>query len=146
VLFYKGEILINLFINMNSNDLEIKKMKKTSMLKGALAFVTLSVFSITVFAADGATGVINRGIETANAATVLVIAASALIGLALLVAGGLQLKKYSEDPRQTPLSKPLIFIIAGALIFGLSATSETMTTSIFGGSEKDPDVFSKGFE
>jgi hypothetical protein len=112
-------------------------MKKKIFL--LLLFVKSGAYAATTYAAQE--GLVERLValrDTVNTGTTLVVSVSVLIGLALLVSGGLQLKKYSEDPRQTPISKPLIFIIAGSLIFGLSATSDTMMTTIFGENVENP--------
>lgn len=60
------------------------------------------------------------------------VVGSSIAGLGLLAAGGLQLKKHGENPQQVPLSKPLIFLTAGALLFGLGATSNTLQNTLLG--------------
>lgn len=73
----------------------------------------------------------------ASVATVTAIMISALLGIILLIMGGMGFKKYADNPQQTPLSKPIIFLGAGALLFGLSATSDTMQSTIFGESDAE---------
>jgi len=68
----------------------------------------------------------------ATTATTAAVLVAALVGIVFLIMGGMGFKKYADNPQQTPLSKPMIFLAAGALLFGLSATSETMQSSIFG--------------
>lgn len=76
--------------------------------------------------------------ETINTWTVVLVIAASLVGIALMIAGGLQLKKYADNPQQTPISKPLIYLISGIIIFGISATSSTMKETLFGdGAESD---------
>ena len=60
------------------------------------------------------------------------VVGSSIAGLGLLAAGGLQLKKHGENPQQVPLSRPIIFLTAGALLFGLGATSNTLQETLLG--------------
>lgn len=79
--------------------------------------------------------------DASEAGTKLVFVVSALIGVALLIAGGIQLKKYADNPQQNGIAKPAIYILAGVIIFGVTATSETMESTLFGG-----EVSNKGVE
>lgn len=73
-------------------------------------------------------------IDASEQGTKLVFVASALIGVGLMIAGGLQLKKYADNPQQNGIAKPMIYLLAGVLVFGVVATSETMETTLFGDS------------
>jgi len=128
--------LASLFLN----DILILRNKKLitnggdmlSKLK-SLFFVALSstLFAMPAFAA----GLGERGEDIGNTIsiwTVVLVIAASLVGIALMIAGGLQLKKYADNPQQNPISKPLVYLIAGIVIFGISATSETMKETIFG--------------
>lgn len=109
----------------------------------ATAAVALTFLPMVVFAASGGASIGDRAEDwqtQANALTILLVFGAALLGLGLLIAGGLQLKKYSDEQGRLPLSKPLIYLAAGALIFGVSATSETMTATLFG-KEVDNESF-----
>ena len=68
-----------------------------------------------------------------NVITNLVVVGSTLLGIVFLVVGGLNLKKHGDNPQQVPLSKPLIFLTAGAILFGLGSTSNLIQGTIFGG-------------
>lgn len=72
-----------------------------------------------------------------SAIQVLLVLGAALVGLGMMAAGAMQLKKHGENPQQVPLNKGLIFLASGALLFGLSATSETMLDTVFGEGEAD---------
>lgn len=73
-------------------------------------------------------------INASTRGTKLVFVVSALIGVGLMIAGGLQLKKYADNPQQNGIAKPMIYILAGVLVFGVAATSQTMEETIFGSS------------
>jgi hypothetical protein len=47
------------------------------------------------------------------------------------------LKKHGDNPQQVPLSKPLIFLTAGALLFGLGSTSDVMQQTLFADGSRD---------
>ena len=72
----------------------------------------------------------------------VVVVGSSMLGLGVMGAGALQLKKHGENPNQVPLNKPLIFLAGGALLFGLGATSNTMQDTLFGsgGGREDKDA------
>jgi hypothetical protein len=75
--------------------------------------------------------------DTLSALKSVVVVGTSLVGLGVMGAGALQLKKHGENPNQVPLNKPLIFLAGGALLFGLGATSNTMQDTLFGGEGRD---------
>jgi len=89
-----------------------------------------------VFAAQGLTESLDNLSEASTSGTKLVFIVSALIGIALMIAGGLQLKKYADNPQQNGIAKPMIYLLAGVLVFGVVATSDTMEQTLFGGESK----------
>ena len=106
----------------------MKKLTK-QILTGAI----LSISSVAVFAASKNAGQIIGGLgEQAGVATTAAILFLALLGIVFMIMGGMNFKKYADNPQQTAISKPIIFLAAGALLFGLSATSDTMQNTIFG--------------
>lgn len=110
-------------------DSMIKKMK--DVLKGAFYTVAAAALSAPVYAQNLAETM--TGLTDASSAGVkLVFVASALIGIGLMVAGGIQLKKYADNPQQNGIAKPMIYILAGVIVFSVVATSETMEETLFG--------------
>ena len=104
-------------------------MKKYT--KQLLTGIVITVSSASVFAATA--GTIAKGLgDQASTATTAAILFSALLGIVFMIMGGMNFKKYADNPQQTAISKPIIFLAAGALLFGLSATSDTMQNTIFG--------------
>lgn len=89
-------------------------------------------FQMTQAAQDLA-GSMDGLINASTKGTELVFIVSALIGVGLMIAGGLQLKKYADNPQQNGIAKPMIYLLAGVLVFGVVATSETMEQTLFGG-------------
>ena len=75
--------------------------------------------------------------DTLTSLKSVVVVGSSMLGLGVMGAGALQLKKHGENPNQVPLNKPLIFLAGGALLFGLGATSNTMQDTLFGGNGRD---------
>lgn len=71
-------------------------------------------------------------ISASTKGTELVFIASALIGIGLMIAGGLQLKKYADNPQQNGIAKPMIYLLSGVLVFGVVAMSDTMDQTLFG--------------
>jgi len=99
--------------------------------RNIITIITLLIISNNAFARTA--GEIGTGIaKTIEIWTVVLVIAASLIGIAIMIAGGLGLKKYADNPQQNPISKPLIYFISGIMIFGISATSETMKETIFG--------------
>jgi len=111
-------------------DCMIKKMKE--MLKVAVYAVVGTALSVPVYAQDLAASL--KGLnDGAGAGVELVFVVSALIGIALMIAGGIQLKKYADNPQQNGIAKPMIYILAGVIVFSVVATSDTMEETLFGG-------------
>lgn len=79
--------------------------------------------------------------KTITTWTVVAVLMASLLGVGLMIAGGMQLKKYADNPQQHPLSKPLLYFVSGIIIFGISATSETMKETLFGESASDEGDF-----
>jgi len=96
--------------------------------------LTLSVFAIgfSVANAESVQTLATGWTDTLSALKGVVVVGTSLVGLGVMGAGALQLKKHGENPNQVPLSKPLIFLAGGALLFGLGATSNTMQETLFG--------------
>ena len=114
--------------------MEIKMFK--SKIKNAFYSVCAATlmlpFQMTQAAQDLA-GSMDGLINASTKGTELVFIVSALIGVGLMIAGGLQLKKYADNPQQNGIAKPMIYLLAGVLVFGVVATSETMEQTLFGG-------------
>lgn len=107
----------------------------------AAFYTSLSAILLLPVQAQDLAGTMGGLTDAAKEGTVLIFVASALIGIALMIAGGIQLKKYADNPQQNGIAKPMIYILAGVIIFGVSATSDTMEQTLFGdtGSEKGMD-------
>lgn len=70
--------------------------------------------------------------ETLQGLTILIALAGALIGIGVMIAGGFQLKKYADDSRSVSPVKGILYLVGGILMFAISATSDTMKSTIFG--------------
>lgn len=110
----------------------IKKMK--GICKVAFYSTVGAILSAPVYAAQGLKESLDSLTEAGGSGVNLVFIASALIGVGLMIAGGIQLKKYADNPQQNGIAKPMIYILAGVIVFGVVATSETMDETLFGGS------------
>lgn len=109
----------------------IKNIKKGFYTALGMALMLPFQFANAQDLADSLGGLI----DASTAGTKLVFIVSALIGIALMIAGGLQLKKYADNPQQNGIAKPMIYLLAGVLIFSVAATSETMEETLFGGTD-----------
>lgn len=108
------------------------KSKIKSVFYGALATTLMLPFQMTLAAQDLSESMQGL-VDASETGTKLVFVVSALVGVALMIAGGLQLKKYADNPQQNGIAKPMIYLLAGVLVFGVVATSETMEQTLFGG-------------
>lgn len=97
----------------------------------------LAVTSVSTFAASniGQTAT-DIGSQISSVTTMMVLGGT-LLGIVFLIIGGLNLKKHGDNPQQVPLSKPLIFLTAGALLFGLGSTSDVMQQTLFSSDSRD---------
>ena len=62
---------------------------------------------------------------------------NALIGMSFMFIGALNLKKHAENPYQYPLSKALVFLVSGSILFGLSSLSNATSEVCFGCGEEN---------
>lgn len=110
--------------------------KKQTLAWILIAFAVLFIPELAHAAENATTGgltaAFNNLTNASKAGTKMIFVASAMIGVGLMIAGGIKLKKYADNPQQNPVGTPLIYILAGVIIFGVAATSKTMTSTIFG--------------
>ena len=107
-----------------------------SLFKKGSALATLSMASTFTFAAN--IGETAEAVGTqVNLITDLMVIGATLLGIVFLIIGGVNLKKHGDNPQQVPIAKPLIFLGAGALLFGLGSTSAVMQETLFGEGRKD---------
>jgi intracellular multiplication protein IcmD len=65
----------------------------------------------------------------------LLIVISYIAGVGFALAGIIQFKAHKDNPTQTPLSKPMVYLIVGACLLFLPTVIRTAGQSVFG-SEK----------
>ena len=106
----------------------MKNKIKNALILGAILSSSIA-FADVANMGDAAKGLSDQVSTVTN----LVVVGSTLLGIVFLVVGGLNLKKHGDNPQQVPLSKPLIFLTAGAILFGLGSTSNLIQGTIFGG-------------
>ena len=119
-----------------------------SLFKKGLTLTTLtmlSTLSTFTFAADIGETAKEVGAQV-NLITDLMVIGATLLGIVFLIIGGVNLKKHGDNPQQVPLAKPLIFLGAGALLFGLGSTSTVMQETLFGTESRDTNVNSGTFD
>ncbi len=102
-------------------------------------FLLLSMFSMSAFAAENIGETADNLSGQINAVSNMMVIGATLLGIVFLIVGGLNLKKHGDNPQQVPLSKPLIFLTAGAILFGLGSTSDLMQSTLFGGEGRELD-------
>ncbi len=96
------------------------------------ASILLSLMSLSAFAAQNVGEQAEQIGAQVNQVTNMMVFGGTLLGIVFLIVGGLNLKKHGDNPQQVPLSKPLIFLTAGAILFGLGSTSDLMQSTLFG--------------
>ena len=109
------------------------KFKKINVAVLSSMFLSASVFADSASTAKTFGTIATDLGGQVKSVTALMIIAGTLLGVVFMVIGGVQLKKHGDNPQQVPLAKPLIFLAAGALLFGLGSTSDMMQKSVFGG-------------
>jgi len=121
-------------------EIKMLKSKIKSVFYGALATTLMIPFQMAQ--AQDLSESLQGLVDASETGTQLVFVVSALVGVALMIAGGLQLKKYADNPQQNGIAKPMIYLLAGVLVFGVVATSETMEETLFGeaGGKKAVDL------
>jgi Na+-driven multidrug efflux pump len=119
-------------------EIKMLKLKMKNAFYSVCAATLMLPFQMSqaaVVANDGIAGSLDSLTTAGKSGVNLVFIASALIGVGLMVAGGLQLKKYADNPQQNGIAKPMIYLLAGVLVFSVVATSETMEQTLFGASD-----------
>ena len=91
--------------------------------KKFLVLISSFLMSSSVMAETVGARAQNLGLQV-NDVTNLMVFGATLMGVTFLIIGGLNLKKHGDNPQQVPLAKPLVFLTAGAILFGLGATSD----------------------
>lgn len=110
----------------------VYKMKLNKVEKLGLGIVAFTVPGLALAAATNVGGIAS-GLKTqATQITVLVSAASYLIGAAVCVKAALEFKKYSTDQGRTPLSQPCIYAAVGACLLAFPAFTGVGIGTIFG--------------
>ena len=102
-----------------------------SLFKKGLSLATLAMISTFTFADNIGDTATKVGAQV-NLVTDLMVIGATLLGIVFLIIGGVNLKKHGDNPQQVPIAKPLIFLGAGALLFGLGSTSTVMQETLFG--------------
>jgi hypothetical protein len=109
-------------------------MKK--LIKQISAGSTIVLISSSVLAAgDGLTGQINLWEQTLISVGGFLYAAAFLVGMFLAVSGLINIKKYADNPQQNPLTKPLIYFVAGAFLMGLTAWNTMISETVIDGDD-----------
>jgi len=96
-------------------------MNNSGLQKLYYSFKILALFIFTEFAFAQATnigGVASKITATLENVTLLITAAAYVTGAGLFFVAIFQFRQHKENPTQTPLSKPMMFLgIAAALLF-----------------------------
>ena len=105
----------------------MNKLKKLMIAGATMALPALSFAASNVGDTADALG------AQVNQVTNMMVIGGTLLGMVFLIIGGINLKKHGDNPQQVPLAKPLIFLAAGSLLFGLGSTSDVMQQTLFDG-------------
>jgi intracellular multiplication protein IcmD len=114
-----------------------------------VAVITALALTATVASAGGDVAAVATTVTTeVNAVAKLLSVASYVAGVGFALGGILQFKAHKENPQQVPLSKPVVMVvvaacllflptiltIAGASLFGSSASTAAGSGEALGGS------------
>lgn len=116
--------------------MDVKSNKMNALVAGVVALTAIS-------GANAAT-IMSRLPEligTVQGVTILIYLAGILIGFGLLVAAGIQFKKYADDSRSTSPVKGIIYGAAGAFLISLGVANDTLRATIFGEDAKNDGDF-----
>ncbi len=95
----------------------------------------LAMLSTLVFASSGDITAIATTVEgEATAIAKLLSVTSYVAGVGFALAGILQFKAHKENPQQTPLSKPVVMIVVAACLLFLPTILNIAGASLFGSS------------
>ena len=107
-------------------------MNYKTIKKGIAAGLLATLPAISLAAENVGDTAVKLG-EQVDQVTNMMIIGGTLLGMVFLIIGGINLKKHGDNPQQVPLAKPLIFLAAGSLLFGLGSTSDVMQQTLFDG-------------
>lgn len=109
---------------------------KKSQLISLCAIASLTMVSTFSYAASSNLQTLIKNVQdniTPLASFLVII--SYVAGIAFALTGILQFKAHKDNPQQTPLSKPLIYIVVGSLLLFLPSIIGSAGQSIFGGTD-----------
>ena len=74
----------------------------------------------------------------------LLIIVAYVAGIGFCLVGVIQFKAHKDNPAQTPLSKPVVYLAVGACLLFLPALMGTAGNTIFGGDQSSADSIGDG--
>jgi hypothetical protein len=104
------------------------------LIKQISAGAMIMLVSGSILAAEnGLSGRISEWEATLQSVGGFLYAAAFLVGMFLAVSGLINIKKYADNPQQNPLTKPLIYFVAGAFLMGLTAWNTMISETVIDG-------------
>jgi len=110
-------------------------IKRSHLIGLGVGFAMTMVSTLAYGAAQTLTQIISNAQQNVQPIATFLVIVSYVAGIAFMLTGILQFKAHKDNPQQTPLSKPVIYIIVGALLLFLPAIIGTAGQSIFGGTD-----------
>lgn len=102
-----------------------------------VGMISVALFS-TVALGEGTTlaTLSKKVVVQANAIAQLMTVAAYVAGVGFALAGILQFKAHKDNPQQTPLSKPIVYIVVAACLLFLPTIMNIAGSSLFEGGTK----------
>lgn len=111
---------------------------KTNLIKKAILWSTVALAAVVLLdpsmahAQNALTTSANNANATAKAVVPFLSVAVGGIGVALMGAGVMSLKKHGDNAQQNPLTPALVKLAAGALAMGVAVSAGNIQSTLFG--------------
>lgn len=111
------------------------KGKLTSLILGSGSLLLLST-GVMAGSSETLASLGSNITQQANAIAKLMAVAAYVAGVGFALAGVLQFKAHKDNPQQTPLSKPVVYIVVAAALLFLPTVMGIAGASVFGSGTK----------
>ncbi len=102
------------------------------IVKKGLWVLGLTALSSAAFAADDIATIAGNITGQLGSLTVLLVVAAYVAGVGFALMGVTQFKAHKDNPQQTPISKPIVYIIIAAALLFLPTLMGAAGESVFG--------------
>lgn len=108
-------------------------MLKSMKFKLTIFVIAIVAPALAMAEQDGIAGVFERFITVLDYGVQALVIGGLFVGILLLVKAGMMMAKHTEDKREAPIKGIIMYALGGILLVGMTATSDTLQESLFGG-------------